>query len=190
LLNGAPSIGLSKGLDAGSSEFIGGMIRAGSLSPRWKKGETLSAELEQLLQRISSIRATWYSSDHLAAPKLMLGTHYLVQALYPPMVEWGDLTCAEGSLSSARFILNKGGNPELKAAVYNNEAVIRILTASQSAAPEVVMKEARVRLKQAYLTKDSSQLATLEPTFWDPIVANMKALGMEIPKLKRTRREK
>jgi hypothetical protein len=109
--------------------------------------------------------------------------------LYPPTLEWGDLECGEASLRSARVILNKGGNPELKAAVYNNEAVLRVLTASVSARPELLMKEARLRLKQAYLTMKDSQLATLEPAYWEPIEANMKALGMKIPKLKTSRRK-
>jgi hypothetical protein len=51
------------------------------------------------------------------------------------------------------------------------------------------MKEARLRLKQAYLTMKDSQLATLEPAYWQPIEANMKALGMKIPKLKTSRRK-
>jgi len=189
LMEGAPSIGLSKGLDMGSFEFIGGLIRAASMSSGRARGENLSSELEQLLQRVSSIRAYWSTSDHLAAPKLFLGTYYLAQAIYGPTLEWGDLDCAEGSFRSARIILNRGGNAELMAAVHNNEAVIRILTASQSASPDLLMKEARVRLKQAYLTKKRSHFATLEPGYWDPIKANMKALGMEIPKLTTSRRK-
>lgn len=188
LITQAPSFALSKGLDAATFEFIGGVIRGASMVPHLTSGETLSPELEHLLQRVSSIRAMWSSSVHLAAPKLTLGTYYLLQALYRPTLEWGDLECGEASLRSARVILNKGGNPELKAAVYNNEAVLRVLTASQSANPELLMKEARLRLKQAYLTMTESQLATLEPTYWEPIEANMKALGMEIPKLN-TRRK-
>ena len=189
LITQAPSISLSKGLDASSFEFIGGMMRAASMVPHLTSGETVSPELEHLLQRVSSIRAMWSSSVHLAAPKLTLGTYYVLQALYPPTLEWGDFECGEASLRSARVILNKGGNPELKAAVYNNEAVLRVLTASVSAHPELLMKEARLRFKQAYLTMKDSQLATLEPAYWEPIEANMKALGMKMPKLKTSRRK-
>lgn len=189
IMDRAPLIGFSNGLDPASFEFVGALIRASSMSPRRAGGEVLSPELEQLLQRASSIRARWSTSDHLAAPKVTLGAYYLAQAIAPAVVEWGDLLCAESSLRSARVILNKGGNPELKAAVYNNEAVIRILTASQSANPDALMKEARIRLHQAYLTKRSSQLASLEPAYWAPIEANMRALGMAIPTLKKSRRK-
>jgi len=189
LIDHAPLFGLSNGLDTGSFEFIGRFVRASSMSPQMMGAETISPVLEQLLQRASSIQASWSASDHLAAPKLKLGAHYVAQAVYSPTVEWGDLLCAEATLRSARLILNKGGSPELKAAVYNNEAVLRILAASESANPELLLKEARLRLKQAYLTKKHSQLATLEPAYWEPIKANMKALGMEIPTLNTSRRK-
>ena len=189
LIEQAPTFGLSKGLDAATFEFVGRFVRAASISRTLMREDTISPDFEHLLQRASSMRAGWSASDHLAAPKLMLGTYYLTRALSGPALEWGDLRCAEATLRSARLIVNKGRNPTLKAAVYNNEAVIRILMASRSAKPAMMMKGARLRLKQAYLTKQDSQLATLEPTYWDPIVANMKALGMEIPKLKKSRRK-
>jgi hypothetical protein len=188
LIDTAPWIGLSKGLDAATFEFVGRFVRASAISREMRGRMTLSSDLEHLLQRASSMRASWSSSEHLAAPKQMLGTYYLTQALSGPRLEWGDLRCAEASFRSARIILNKGANPALKAAVYNNEAIIRILTAAQSADPERSMKQARLRLKQAYLTKKRSRLATLEPSYWEPIEGNMKALGMEIPTLKKSRR--
>ena len=189
LIDQAPTIGLSKGLDAATFEFVARFVRASSISRPLMREATISPDFEHLLQRASSMRASWSASDHLAAPKLMLGTYYLTRALSGPALEWGDLRCAEATLRSARLIVNKGRNPTLKAAVYNNEAVIRILMASRSAKPAKMIKGAQLRLKQAYLTKEDSQLATLEPTYWDPIVANMKALGMEIPKLKKSRRK-
>lgn len=189
LIDHAPMVGLSKGLDAATFEFVGRFVHAVSMAGPLMRGASESPEFEHILQRASSMRAGWSASDHLAAPKLMLGTYYLVRALSGPELEWGDLRCAEATLRSARLIVNKGRNPTLKAAVYNNEAVVRILMASRSAKPAKMMKEARLRLKQAYLTKKDSQLSTLEPRYWDPIVANMKVLGMEIPKLTKSRRK-
>jgi len=189
LIDHAPWFGLSKGLDPASFEFVGLMLRASRITPRPVTAESVSSNLEHILQRASSIQASWSSSDHLAAPKLALGTHYLTRALSGPTLEWGDLRCAESSLRSARIIVNRGRNPVLKAAVYNNEAVIRILMAEQSARPELLMREARLRFKQAYLTKQDSKLASFEPTYWDPIAANMRALGMEIPTFKKSRRK-
>ncbi len=189
LIDQAPWLGLSKGLDSATFEFVGRFVRAASLSRPLLGTRAVSPDFEHLLLRASSMRASWSSSDHLAAPKLMLGTYYLVQALSGATLEWGDLRCADASFRSARIIMNKGRNPVLKAAVYNNEAVIRILTSSLSAKPELLMKEARVRLKQAYLTMKDSQLATLEPAYWEPIRANMEALGMEIPTVKKSRRK-
>jgi hypothetical protein len=188
LIDQAPWIGLSKGLDAATFEFVGRMIRAAGLSREVRGSMALAPELEHLLQRASSMRASWSSSEHVAAPKLMLGTYYLIQALSGPTVEWGDLRCAEASFRSARIILSKGANPALKAAVYNNEAIIQILMASESANPELLLKQARVRLKQAYLTKKRSRLAAVEPAYWNPIEGNMKALGIEIPTPKKLRR--
>ncbi|MEN9845328.1 MAG: hypothetical protein RIS36_475 [Pseudomonadota bacterium] len=188
LIDKAPIVGLSKGLDAATFEFVGRFIHAASISGPLMHGASVSPEFEHILQRASSMRAGWSASDHLAAPKLMLGTYYLVRALSGRELEWGDLRCAEATLRSARLIVNKGRNPTLKAAVYSNEAVVRILMASRSAKSAKMMKEARLRLKQAYLTKRDSQLSNLEPRYWDPIVANMTALGMEMPKLTKSRR--
>jgi hypothetical protein len=188
LIGRAPRIGLSKGLDAATFEFVGRFVRASSMSQNVSRGAFLSSDLEHLLQRAASIQASWSASGHLAAPKLMLGTAYLTQAISGPTLEWGDFRCAEASYRSARIIV-KGGDPALKAAVYNNEAVIRILLAPDSNNPKRLLKEARVRFKQAYLTIKDSHLATLEPAYWDPIKANMKALGMEIPALKKSRRK-
>jgi hypothetical protein len=189
LLTQAPWVGLSKGLDVRTYEFVGRFARASMMWSQRMKDFAASRDLEHLLQRASSIQAAWTSSEHLAAPKIMLGTYYLTQAISGHNLEWGDLRCALASYRSARLILKKRGNPALMAAIRNNEAVIKILLSNVSVDPALEMRRARVGLQQAYATRKRSRLRALEPLYWEPIQANLKEVAEERPKSKKRGRK-
>lgn len=189
LITQAPWVGLSKGLDVRTYEFVGRFARASMLLSQRMKDFADSSDLEHILQRASSIQAAWTSSEHLAAPKIMLGTYYLARAISGHDVEWGDLRCALASYRSARLILKKRGNPALMAAVRNNEAVIKILISNLSADPTMEMRHARAGFQQAYATRKRSRLLTLEPSYWEPIKANLKEVAHERPKSKKRGRK-
>lgn len=189
LLTQAPWVGLSKGLDVRTYEFVGRFARASVMWSHRMKDFASSRELEHLLQRASSIQAAWTSSEHLAAPKIMLGTYYLTQAISGHDVEWGDLRCALASYRSARLILKKRGNPALMAAIRNNEAVIKILLSNLSVNPAMEMRRAGAELQQAYATRKRSRLLALEPSYWDPIQANISEVADERSKSKKRRRK-
>jgi hypothetical protein len=189
LITQAPWVGLSKGLDVRTYEFVGRYARASVLLSQRMTDFAASSDLEHLLQRASSIQAAWTSSEHLAAPKIMLGTYYLARAISGHDLEWGDLRCALASYRSARLILKKRGNPALMAAIRNNEAVIKILISNLSADPAMEMRNARAGFQQAYATRKRSRLLALEPSYWDPIKANMKEWADERPKSKKRGRK-
>jgi hypothetical protein len=71
------------------------------------------------------------------------------------------------------------------AAIRNNEAVIKILISNLSADPAMEMRNARAGFQQAYATRKRSRLLALEPSYWDPIKANMKEWADERPKSKK-----
>jgi len=189
LITQAPWVGLSKGLDVRTYEFVGRYARASVLLSQRMTDFAASSDLEHLLQRAASIQAAWTSSEHLAAPKIMLGTYYLARAISGHDVEWGDLRCALASYRSAWLILRKRGNPALMAAIRNNEAVIKILISNLSADPAMEMRNARAGFQQAYATRKRSRLLALEPSYWDPIKANMKEWADERPKSKKRGRK-
>ncbi len=189
LITQAPWVGLSKGLDVRTYEFVGRFAQASVMLSQRMTDFSVSSDLEHLLQRASSIQAAWTSSEHLAAPKIMLGTYYLARAISGHDVEWGDLRCALASYRSARLILKKRGNPALMAAIRNNEAVIKILISNLSADPAMEMRNARAGFQQAYATRKRSRLLALEPSYWDPIKANMKEWADERPKSKKRGRK-
>jgi hypothetical protein len=189
LITQAPWVGLSKGLDVRTYEFVGRFAQASVMLSQRMTDFSVSSELEHLLQRASSIQAAWTSSEHLAAPKIMLGTYYLARAISGHDLEWGDLWCALASYRSARLILKKRGNPALMAAIRNNEAVIKILISNVSADPAMEMRNARAGFQQAYATRKRSRLFALEPSYWDPIKANMKEWADKRPKAKKRGRK-
>jgi hypothetical protein len=189
LITQAPWLGLSKGLDVRTYEFVGRFALASVMLSQRMKDFAASSELEHLLQRASSIQAAWTSSEHLAAPKIMLGTYYLARAISGRDLEWGDLRCALASYRSARLILKQRGNPALVAAIRNNEAVIQILISNLSADPTMEIRQARAGFKQAYATRKRSRLLAIEPLYWEPINANVKEVDPERPTSKKRGRK-
>jgi hypothetical protein len=183
-----PWVGLSKGLDTPTFEYVGTFIRAArTFSEQLREGGT-SLEYEQLLLSVVLVRANWTSIEHVAAPKWMLGTLYLMRAISSPELGWGDLLCAESSFRSARLMLKSGGNPALLAAIINNEAIVRLMKGADTEAPEVIRNEARIRLLTALNLKKRPATAAFEPSYWDPLQANVKVLGRPIPRVQKTRR--
>ena len=188
LVSQVPWVGLSKGLDPSTFEYVGTLIRAARNFPEKLREGGASLEYEQLLLRSVLVRANWTSIEHVAAPKWMLGTLYLMRAISGPELEWGDLLCAESSLRAARLMLRSGGNPALLAAIVNNEAIVRLMKGADTEPPEEVRKEVRSRLQMALNLKKRSTITAFEPSYWAPLQANVKALGRPVPGAVKARR--
>ena len=189
ILSQVPEVGVSKGLDRGTSEFIGRLLRVVPNFPAALRGDLDDTELELQLRSAVLVKAFWTSSRHLAVPKWMLGTLHLMRAVSGPEVSWGELLCAEASIRSARILaIKSGAPPSLQAAILNNEAILQILKAEYSPDPARVLSAARGSMVKAVHLKKRSPLASLEPTYWDPILFNMKAVGSVVPATKKQRR--
>lgn len=189
IISQVPEVGVSKGLDPATSEFIGRLLRIVPNFPAALHGAVDDAELELQLRSAVLVKAFWTSSGHLAVPKWMLGTFHLMRAVSGPEVSWGELLCAEAAFRSARIIaLKSGAPPSLHAAILNNESILQILKAEYSPDPAKVISAARGNMVKAFHLKKRSPLASLEPTFWDPIAFNMKALALTVPATKKQRR--
>ena len=183
-----PWVGLSNGLDTSTFEYVGTLIRATRAFAEQLRQGGASLEYEQLLLRVILVRANWTSIEHIAAPKWMLGTLYLMRAISGPELEWGDLLCAESSFRSARLMLKSGGNPALLAAIINNEAIVRLMKRADTEASEVIRNEARIRLQTALHLKRRPATAVFEPSYWAPLQANVKVLDQPAPRAKKARR--
>lgn len=182
IISQVPGFGISKGLDAATAEFVGRFLRVAQTFPAVLAGERDSTDIELYLLATVLTKAHWTTAQHLAAPKWMLGTLYLTRAISGPELSWGDLLCAESSLRSARILsLKSGGNPAVLSAILNNESVLQLLKAEYSTNPEKSMSGITTNLLKAFHLKKRSELATLEPHYWDPIAFNMKALGIPVP---------
>ena len=179
IISQAPGFGISKALDAATSEFVGRFLRVVPIFPAALTDESDSTDLELHLMSAVLTKAHWTTSEHIAAPKWMLGTLYLMRAISGPELSWGDLLCAEASLRSARIIaLKSGGNPALTSAILNNESVLQLLKAGHSSKPNEQISHARANLVKALHLRKRSLVAPLEPHYWDPISFNLKALGI------------
>jgi hypothetical protein len=190
IISQVPEVGVSKGLDPATSEFIGRLLRVVPNFPQALRGEHDADDIELQLRSAAAIQARWTSSAHIAAPKWMLGTLHLMKAVSGPELSWGDLVCAEVAFRSARIIAIKtGAPPALYSAILNNEAVVHILKAEYSADPARTKNAARGNILKAYNLRNRSTLAPLEPQYWDPIAYNMRALGLTVPAAKKQRKK-
>ena len=179
-----PWVGFSKGLDPATFEYVGSLIRATrDFSEILREGGT-SLEFEQLLLKSALIRANWTSIEHLAALKWMLGTLYLMRAVSGPELEWGELLCAESAFRSARLMLRSDDNPGLLAAIMNNQAIVVLMKAADTEKPQGILKGVRGRVLSALKFKKRATITAFEPTYWDPLQANVQALGGTVPKAK------
>jgi hypothetical protein len=188
LISYVPWVGFSKGLDPGTFQYVGTFIRATRRFYESMKDGARSLEYEQLLLRAGSIRTNWTSIEHLAAPKWMLGNFYLIRAISGPQLEWGDLRCAEAAFRSARLMLRSGGNPALLAAITNSQVILSLMKSPDVGNSQALCKHARARLGTALQLKSRATIADLEPSYWDPMRANMEALGGTVPEAKKARR--
>lgn len=190
VISQAPEVGISKGLDPATSEFIGRLLRVVPEFPTALRDERDLSDMEAQLRIAAAIQARWTTSAHLAAPKWMLGTLHLMRAISGSEVSWGDLVCAEVSFRSARIIAIKtGAPPSLYAAILNNESILQILKAEYSPDPDKVKKAARANVVKAFNLRNRSKLAPLEPRYWDPVADNLKALGLTAPGSKKQRKK-
>jgi hypothetical protein len=189
IISQVPEVGVSKGLDPATSEFIGRLLRVVPGFPQALRGERDTDDIELQLRSAAAIKARWTSLAHIAAPKWMLGTLHLMKAVSGSELSWGDLICAEVAFRSARIIAIKtGAPPALYSAILNNEAIVHILKAEYSADPDRAKNAARGNVLKAYNLRKRSTLAPLEPHYWDPIAYNMRALGLTVPASKKQRK--
>ena len=180
-----PWVGFSKGLDSATFEYVGMLIRATRIFSQILREGGTSVEYEQVLLNGALLRANWTSIEHVAAPKWMLGTLYLMRAVSGPDLEWGDLLCAEAAFRSARLMLRSGGNPTLLAAILNNESIVRLMKGEGAQNPDVVRKSVRSRLQTALNAKKRS---SIDSSFWNPIQENLKAVGRSVLGVEQARR--
>ena len=124
-----PYVQLSKDPLDGTADFIARAFN-GYLSYK-HRGGFASAELDvreeaELLSAIS-IDSPWVSREHRAFPYFMLGTAYLRKAFSGPVLQIGYLRCAEHMFRKAAYAVHEYRNPELRAAIFNNAAVVKTL---------------------------------------------------------------
>ncbi|MCB0319788.1 MAG: hypothetical protein KDD60_02610 [Bdellovibrionales bacterium] len=118
----------------------------------------LSAEAplrsDELQFRELSLRAAggewgaWASGAHLAYPWWLLGNDYLQQALSATSLEKGTLRCAEDSYGRASSLLRAFDNPHLRAAVFQNKALILAARGTRKGERDS-LKEAKQLLRNA-----------------------------------------
>lgn len=174
-----PWIGVAQALDVATAEFLGSYLRIFREFPNALRGAPTAGDIELQLRSTSWIRARWTTSEHIAAVKWMLGTLHLMRAISGPELDWGEFKCAEASFDGTRLTAIKtGGNLALNAAIYNNDAVLRILTAEYNAHPAKEIKEAEVKLHRAYTLRKRAPVAPYVPGYWDPIIRNMTGVGI------------
>lgn len=174
-----PWIGVAQALDAATAEFVGSFLRISRDFPNALRGVSTAGDIELQLRGAAWIRARWTTSEHIGAIKWMLGTLHLMRAISGPELDWGEFKCAEASFDGTRLIAVKtGGNLALNAAIFNNESVLRILTAEYTAQPDKELKEAEVKLHRAYTLKKRAPVAPYVPGYWEPIIRNMKGIGV------------
>lgn len=172
-----PLVGISNGLDVITGEFLAKLIMSVQRMPQALRGESDRLLFESQLNSAALMRARWTSPSHLAVVKWMLGTFDLLMAIEQPYLGWGEQRCAEVAFRSAENITRKsGGGDALRAAIANNQAILRLMRGEFAVHPDKVLSAAVRELQQVYRLKDHAALAALEADVWNAISFNLKAL--------------
>lgn len=122
IVTSVPAIGISiKPIDA-TGKFLSELF-TGLVAPKTGTKPKVVPIDEMALITAASRVAPWTGSAHRSFPLLLLGNHYLAQALRNGNFEAGTLECALRAYRRAKIFSYGSGNPELAAAVENNYGV-------------------------------------------------------------------
>ena len=126
VVNYVPTIGLSFKPQNGTIDFIAKLF-AGYFGHEKKARKAQSAEADEaqllFLSQASSLIHGWSDWAHRAFPSWVAGNRHLYASVENGKFQIGELNCAINSYNRARRYFKGGSNPELLAAVLNNEAI-------------------------------------------------------------------
>lgn len=124
-----PYVQLSKFPLDGTSDFLARAFN-GYLSWNYRgglAGPAISPLEEAELLAAIAIDSPWVSREHISFPYFVLGNAYFKKAFSGNRFEPGYLECAEAAYRKAASGIHERRNPELRAAIFNNAAVVRTL---------------------------------------------------------------
>ncbi|MCB0320219.1 MAG: hypothetical protein KDD60_04780 [Bdellovibrionales bacterium] len=122
-----------------TGEFLAHILKAELLeqaTPDWRNSGEQLQSIEEALLSGSAIRALWTSNGHLAYPLWKLGNIALLDFGRLGMPH-GELVCANRQYSAAASKLQPKDNPPLRAAIFNNKAVVSLLLATNGQRSDV-----------------------------------------------------
>lgn len=178
LLTSVPQFSVAKTLDIGTMEFVGKMLPLVKEFPEVLANHTEQPSFERDLRGVAGIKSTWKSLSHRAMPMFMTGTYHLVLAISGPKISWGDLLCAEQSLSAAERQLGYYDNPALHAAIMNNLAIAKLARSFFVADSKPARKGMYDLLAAVRRLSNHRVSSSISETFWTPLRANMASLGI------------
>lgn len=121
LISDLPGIGMSLVPEQGSAHFLGGLITAKLISPELQLNRAVR---ETFFRDIGGLVEGWSGFAHRAYPYFLAGNQHFHELLQARLFQPSEFECARRSYLRALEFLGGNEHPTLRAAVFNNLALL------------------------------------------------------------------